>query len=165
MSGPEYDREVLNARPITVQQARNLHLAAQGLLKSPRARATRARVLAAIARMRLLQIDTIHVVARSPYLVLFSRLGAYEPRWLDELLARGSIFECWAHEACFAAIDDYSLHARQGEGRVTHWAQKSAQRMHRDHRQAMDRLLAHIRQHGAVKASDFERKQKGGPGW
>ena len=28
--------------------------------------------------MRVLQIDTIHVVARSPYLVLFSRLGALQ---------------------------------------------------------------------------------------
>jgi uncharacterized protein YcaQ len=165
MSGPEYGRKVLNAGPITVQQARNLHLAAQDLLKAPRARATKARVLAAIRRMRLLQIDTIHVVARSPYLVLFSRLGAYEPRWLDELLAKGAIFECWAHEACFAPIDDYALHAMQGDARVNHWAHKSAQRMQRDHRQAMDRLLVHIREQGAVKASDFERKQKGGAGW
>jgi uncharacterized protein YcaQ len=166
MSGPEYGREVLNARQIlSVQQARNLHLAAQGLLTPARARTTRARVLAAIARMRLLQIDTIHVVARSPYLVLFSRLGHYEPRWLDELLAKGLIFECWAHEACFAPIDDYVLHATQGEARATHWAHKSAQRMQRDHREAMDRILAHICEHGAVKASNFERKQPGGAGW
>src|SRR3954470_22495373 len=98
-------------KPISLQQARNLHLAAQGLLVPPRARATRARVLAAIQRMRLLQIDTIHVVARSPYLVLFSRLGGYQPKWLDELLASGALFECWAHEACFAPMSDYALHA------------------------------------------------------
>ncbi len=165
MSGPEYGRQVLNAGPISVQQARNLHLAAQGLLIAPRARATKPRILAAIARMRLLQIDTIHVVARSPYLVLFSRLGSYEPRWLDALLTKGSIFECWAHEACFAPIGDYVLHGARGDARANHWAHKSAQRMHRDHRQAMDRLLVHIRDNGAVKASDFERKQKGGAGW
>src|SRR5476651_266354 len=109
MSGPEYDREVLNAGPITVQQARNLHLAAQGLLNAPRARATKARLLAAITRMRLLQIDTIHVVARSPYLVLFSRLGMYPAQWLEEALAGGELFEYWAHEACFIPIQDYSL--------------------------------------------------------
>ena len=39
--------------------------------------------------MALLQIDTISVVARSPYLVLFSRLGHYDPRWLEQLLAAG----------------------------------------------------------------------------
>ena len=166
MSGLEYGREVLNARQIlSVQQARNLHLAAQGLLTPARARASRARVLAAIARMRLLQIDTIHIVARSPYLVLFSRLGDYEPRWLDELLAKGLIFECWAHEACFASIDDYVLHAAQRDARANHWAHRSAQRMQRDHREAMDHLLAHIREHGAVKASDFERKQQTATGW
>lgn len=38
--------------------------------------------------MSLLQIDTINVVARSPYLVLFSRLGHYPQRWLDEALPR-----------------------------------------------------------------------------
>ena len=152
---------------ISLQQARNLHLAVQGLLMPPRARATRARALAAIARMRLLQIDTIHVVARSPYLVLFSRLGAYERRWLDDLLARGRIFECWAHEACFVPMDDYALHRGQFAARSGHWAHKSAARMHREHRAGMDKLLAHIRSNGAVKSSDFERPawNTGSAGW
>jgi uncharacterized protein YcaQ len=152
---------------ISLSQARNLHLAVQGLLTPPRARATRARVLATIERMRLLQIDTIHVVARSPYLVLFSRLGDYERRWLDELLARGRIFECWAHEACFAPMSDYALHRGQFAARSGHWAHKHAARMHRDHRAGMDKLLAHVREHGAVKSSDFARPEqtKGSAGW
>jgi uncharacterized protein YcaQ len=152
---------------ISLQQARNLHLAVQGLLTPPRARATRMRVLAAIERMRLLQIDTIHVVARSPYLVLFSRLGDYERSWLDDLLARGSIFECWAHEACFAPMSDYPLHRGQFGARSGHWAHKRAAQMHREHRAGMDRLLAHIRENGAVKSADFVRpeKNRGSGGW
>jgi uncharacterized protein YcaQ len=152
---------------ISLQQARNLHLAVQGLLTPPRARATRARVLAAIQRMRLLQIDTIHVVSRSPYLVLFSRLGSYERRWLDDLLARGAIFECWAHEACFAPMPDYALHRGQFAARSTHWAHRRAAQMHREHRAGMDKLLAHVRENGAVKSSDFQRPetQKGAAGW
>ncbi|HZP65043.1 MAG TPA: crosslink repair DNA glycosylase YcaQ family protein [Rudaea sp.] len=167
MARPETAAEVRTQKPLSLQQARNLHLAAQGLLSPPRARATRARVLAAIERMRLLQIDTIHVVARSPYLVLFSRLGEYEPRWLDELLARGRIFECWAHEACFAPIDDYALHTARRIDRAGHWAHKRADRMHREHRAGMDRLLAHIREHGSVKSAHFERADTaaGGGGW
>ena len=74
---------------LSLQQARNLHLAAQGLLRAPSKRARYADLLAAVRRMSLLQIDTIHVVARSPYLVLFSRLGSYPPRWLEEALAQG----------------------------------------------------------------------------
>jgi uncharacterized protein YcaQ len=55
---------------ITVQMARNIMLAAQGLDPPPDRPALKADVLAAIRRMSLLQIDTIQVVARSPYLVL-----------------------------------------------------------------------------------------------
>jgi uncharacterized protein YcaQ len=151
---------------LSLQQARNLHLAAQGLLHAPRARATRKRLLAAIERMQLLQIDTIHVVARSPYLVLFSRLGTYPQAWLGEALAKGSIFECWAHEACFAPLAAYALLQHGSNPREHHWAHKHAQRTHRDQRAGMDKLLAHVREHGPIKASDFERPVKDkGNGW
>lgn len=150
---------------ISTQQARNLHLAVQGLLRPARARATRTRLLDTITRMRLLQIDTIHVVARSPYLVLFARLGNYDPRWLEELLARGRIFECWAHEACFAAMSDYPLHRARQVADSGHWAHKHAVRMQRDQRAAMDALLAHIASAGPVKSADFERKQAAPGGW
>lgn len=94
---------------LSLRAARHLHLAAQGLLKKPVRRARPADILAAITRMSLLQIDTINIVARSPYLVLFSRLGNYPGRWLDEALARGELMEYWAHEACFrrAAISRF----------------------------------------------------------
>jgi uncharacterized protein YcaQ len=59
--------------------------------------------------MSLLQIDTINVVARSPYLVLFSRLGSYPQRWLDEALRAGELMEYWAHEACFLPRSDFAL--------------------------------------------------------
>ena len=150
---------------LTLQQARAMHLSAQGMLKRPRRRAKRADLLAAIERMRLLQIDTINVVARSPYLVLFSRVGSYPPIWLEELLASGAIFECWAHEACFAPMRDYALHRSPAAVRVNHWAQKHADRMHGDQRESMDRLLAHIRDNGPVKASDFESTKKAPGGW
>ena len=51
---------------ISLADARNLHLAAQGLLKKSRRRALPQDILAAISRMSLLQIDTINIVARSP---------------------------------------------------------------------------------------------------
>ena len=72
------------ALALTLAQARNLHLAAQGLLQAPARVAKRADVAACIQRMALLQIDTIHVVARSPYLVLHSRLGDYPREWLED---------------------------------------------------------------------------------
>lgn len=152
------------ALALSTAQARALHLAAQGLLAPPRRRAAKDDVRLALRRMALLQIDTIHVVARSPYLVLFSRLGPYEPRWLDELLASGDVFECWAHEACFAPIEDWALHRRVAETR-SHWALNRARRLLREHGEPMRAVLAHVRDNGPVKAADFEREEGAGSGW
>lgn len=150
---------------LTAQQARLLHLHAQGLLTRPRRRARKTDVLAAIERMRLLQIDTIHVVARSPYLVLFSRLGHYAPQWLDELLAETALFECWSHEACFAPVVDFAWHQGARSMRGHHWSMKHALRTRNEHGAAIERLLGHIRQHGPVKAADFVRQDGGGSPW
>src|ERR687885_1847401 len=94
------------------ETARELLLAAQGLGSLPERPATKADVLGAVRRMGVLQIDSISVVARSPYLVLWSRLGPYEPRWLDELLGEGALFEYWAHAASLIPIEDYGLYRR-----------------------------------------------------
>ena len=66
-----------SAEPITLSlpAARALLLAAQGLSRRRRP-AAKADVRAAVQRMGALQIDTISVVARSPYLVLWSRASA-----------------------------------------------------------------------------------------
>lgn len=146
-------------------QAQRLHLAAQGLLNKPRARAKADDVVHAIARMRLLQIDSINVVARSPYLVLHSRLGDYDPAWLDDALENGRIAETWAHEACFVPSSDLALHQAWRMQRAMHWAYKHADRMHREHREGMDALLARIRDQGAARASDFESETRGSSGW
>jgi uncharacterized protein YcaQ len=149
---------------LTAKQARCLHLSAQGLLVPARTRARKQDVLAAIARMQLLQIDTINVVARSPYFVLFSRIGTFQNAWLDELLAEGELFESWAHEACFVPMASYPLHRRHLLDRE-HWAMRHAWRMHATQRSNMDSLLAHVRENGAVKAADFESKGGGSGGW
>lgn len=154
-----------NSFHLSLQQARNLQLAAQGLLKAPSKKATRADVRNAIQRMQLLQIDTIHVVARSPYLVLFSRLGDYQNIWLEQLLENQCLFEAWAHEACFIPIEDYALHRSYSHAR-RHWGIHGARRIWEQHRPHMQALLEHVRHNGAVKSSDFERKDgKKGGGW
>lgn len=152
------------SRTLSLAQARRLHLAAQGLLRPPARRARPADVVAAIERMRLLQIDSIHVVARSPYLVLHSRLGDYEAGWLDQALAQGRVAECWAHEACFVPAADLPLH-RAWRERGAHWAHRHAERMHREHRAQMDQLLERIRDSGPVRAADFPREDRGASGW
>ncbi|WUR11478.1 crosslink repair DNA glycosylase YcaQ family protein [[Empedobacter] haloabium] len=144
--------------------ARALHLHAQGLLSARRRRAGKADVLAAIRRMGVLQIDTIHVVARSPYLVLWSRLGDYPQAWLDELLAEGALFEYWAHEACFVPIEDYRLlRHRMLDPAAMGW--KYSVDWMREHCREVQQVLAHVRAHGPVRAADFERTDGKAGGW
>lgn len=150
---------------LSVPQARALHLAAQGLLASPVKAATRATLRATIRRMALLQIDTIHVVARSPYLVLFSRLGPYPRAWLEDALSSGQLFETWAHEACFAPAEDLLLHRAYNRGARRHWGLVHAQKSHAQQRPHLDKLLTHIRETGPVKSSDFERTEGQGGAW
>ena len=153
---------------LTGTQARHLHLAAQGLLEPPDRAATRLSLRRCIERMQLLQIDTIHVVARSPYLVLFSRLGAYPTSWLDEALASAHLFETWAHEACFAPMQDLALHRSYNQHTRHHWGLKRGKESHAKQRAHLDKLLGHIETNGPVKSSDFERPEheKGqGGGW
>lgn len=150
---------------LTPAQARILHLAAQGLLHKPRAKASPQAVAQTIGRMQLLQIDTIHVVARSPYLVLFSRLGDYPMEWLDDLLAAGHLAECWAHEACFVPAADYPLHRAARPLREGHWAVKRAQKMVTEYPREMAQLLEHVRERGPVRSADFNRRRSGESGW
>ncbi|MGJ7918287.1 winged helix-turn-helix domain-containing protein [Massilia sp. LXY-6] len=149
---------------LSIGAARALHLAAQGMLLARRTRATKDDVLAAIRRMGVLQIDTISVVARSPYLVLWSRLGDYEPAWLDALLAEGRLFEYWAHEACVIPIDDYGLYRhRMLDTAPLGW--KSGASWMRGNAEQVARVLEHIRVKGPARAADFERKEGKGGGW
>jgi uncharacterized protein len=143
-----------------------MHLAAQGLLQSQRRRARRDDILVTIQRMRLLQIDSIHVVARSPYLVLHSRLGDYPQSWLEEALEAGRIAECWAHEACFVTAADIGLHrAWRAQYEGNHWADKHAARARNANLKEMRALLERVRASGPVRAADFERTDRGVSGW
>ncbi len=144
--------------------ARALMLAAQGLDRRPKKRATKRDVLGAIRRMHVLQIDTINVVARSPYLVLWSRLGDYELRWLDELLMEGKLFEYWSHEACFLPTEDYRLYRhRMLDAESMGW--KYSTTFANSHSLEIAALLDLIRVRGPVRASDFERTDGKAGGW
>lgn len=149
---------------LTLSAARHLHLSAQGLLKKPRRRAKPADILPAIQRMSLLQIDTINIVARSPYLVLFSRLGAYSPEWLDNALSNGELMEYWAHEACFLPRSDFALvrHRMRAPDKMG-W--KYRKEWMEQHAQEIKALTEHIQQNGPVRSADFEHPRKGASGW
>src|SRR5215210_3814263 len=140
--------------------ARALLLAAQGLSSPPERPAAKGDVLECVRRMGVLQIDSIAVVARSPYLVLWSRLSPYEPRWLDELLAEGALFEYWSHAASLIPIEDFGLYRRfMLEGREKTRAWMTA------HPEEISRVLTHVREGGPVRSAEFARTDGRAGGW
>ena len=148
---------------ISLSTARNLVLQAQGLAHEPFSPANKSDALAAIQRLGALQIDTINIVARSPYLSLMSRLGEYEPGWLDELLAEGKLFEYWAHAASFLPIEQYPYHRRLILEKMR-WHRYQA--WYLEHKTDSDAILQHVQLNGAVRSADFERKDgKKGTWW
>ncbi|MFX2608835.1 winged helix-turn-helix domain-containing protein [Enterobacter mori] len=149
---------------LSLSAARHLHLAAQGLLKKPRRRAQPSDILSTVQRMSLLQIDTINIVARSPYLVLFSRLGNYQTQWLDNALSQGELMEYWAHEACFLPRSDFALirHRMLSPDKMG-W--KYRQEWMQEHAAEIEQLIAHIQENGPVRSADFEHPRKGASGW
>ncbi len=98
-------------RTVDVATARRLAIAKQRL-DAPATRSSPARVLDVARSIRCVQLDPISVVARSPLLVLRSRLAGFEPKHLDALLWRDrSLFEYWAHAASIVLTEDYPIHA------------------------------------------------------
>jgi len=152
----------LNIPVITKQQARLVHLAAQGLLTPPDEPAKKEDVLGAIKRMGLLQIDTIHVVARSPYFVLFSRLGEYNARWLDELLVEKALFEQWAHAACYIPMEDFPLSRRMvlEELRLSNFADWGERNL-----DVINQVIESVSLNGAMRSADFLSKKESGGWW
>src|SRR5215213_7790927 len=141
------------------EKARSMLLAAQGLNSAPK-RATKGDVRRTIRRMGVLQIDSISVVARSPYLVLWSRIGGYDPVWLDELLAEGAIFEYWSHAACFIPIEDYGLYRRLMLGKTD-----KTRAWMKAHPDALEQVMGRIRQDGPVRSAEFARTDGKAGGW
>lgn len=96
--------KLLTLSPTT---ARRLAISRQGLAgEGPPADAEG--IMQILDNIRCLQLDPIRAVERTQLLVLWSRLGNYEPALLDELLwQRRQLFEYWAHAASIVLLADY----------------------------------------------------------
>ncbi len=92
-------------------QARRMALAAQGFTRARPAAVAPRHVHRVMDRLGVLQIDSVNVFARSHYMPLFSRLGAYDPALLDRMFHTRTThyIEYLAHEATFVPVDDWPL--------------------------------------------------------
>ncbi|BDZ44678.1 winged helix-turn-helix domain-containing protein [Naasia aerilata] len=151
---------------LSAAQARRVALAAQGIGR-PKPDAVGTRQLnSLVARLGLLQIDSVNVFERSHYLPVFARLGAYDRALLDRLLfaSRGPYIEYLAHVACFIPVEAWSLFRwRMDAYREKHatkpWVQANGA--------MLDWLRAELAEKGPLAASEIEHDAnvRRGPWW
>jgi uncharacterized protein YcaQ len=122
-----------------------------------------------INQIGCVQIDTLHMVRRSQYLVPWSRIGIYTPELFDNLIfgPERRLFEGWEHAATIIPLAEYCFQMpRQRNLRehptnwYTHWLNDLVQK------DFVPQVLERIRREGALKVSNFESDgRKGGTWW
>ena len=140
---------------LTISEARRLALAAQGLAvasaTSPPGMNDIERV---IRRQGLLQLDFVNVLVPAHYLVVYSRLGAYDRQILDRLVYDQGLFtEQWAHEASIVPTEAWPLlRFRRDEFRPY---PTSPIMLFRNKKKYLSEVIEIIHEKGAITASDL----------
>ncbi|WP_052065496.1 winged helix-turn-helix domain-containing protein [Thalassospira australica] len=155
---------------ISVKQARNLALVGQGFDRDDSRPVTKRQIMKAIRKTNMLQVDSVNVLTRAHYMPIFSRLGVYDPKLLDDIVWGTSrdrkLVEYWGHEASMIPIEDYALYrwrmedARSGKGM---WGRIA--RMQREQPELIDGILERIEKEGALAASDLEQEGPSSAKW
>jgi len=105
------------------------------------------------------QIDPIRAVERTQWLVLWSRLGHFEPADLDALLwDKRQLFEYWAHCASIVMTADYPiyrLHMRDWLVGDKPWMKRFRKWLD-DNQDLQHHILGELGQNGALTSRDFK---------
>ncbi|WP_244643820.1 winged helix-turn-helix domain-containing protein [Alsobacter metallidurans] len=154
---------------LTATQARRIALAAQGFARPRPDEATRTHFDAMTARLGLLQIDSVNVLARAHHMPAYSRLGPYDVGMLDQAAYGGrrrKLFEYWGHEASLIRCEHQPLlrwrmaRAERGEGTYTGIA-----RYGREHPDAVKAVLREVEKRGRLAARDLGEERGAGTWW
>jgi uncharacterized protein YcaQ len=151
-------------RKVRIEHARRLAVASQRLSGPRPKRVTTDDIHGLVRAIGCLQLDPTAVVARNHLLVVFSRLGPFDPTLIDVLLwQERRLYEYWAHQASIVPTEDRALHAALppswADPRTTEsWMTRRG----RFTTSILDRLTAN----GSVRAADFEEHtEKYESGW
>jgi uncharacterized protein YcaQ len=147
-------------REVSVTSARRMAISRQHLAY-PSGAATREGMLEVLETLRCLQLDPISTVARSHLLVLWSRLGNYDPRILEQLLWKErALFEYWAHCASIVLSQDLPIHqARMRRKKeATRAYEREIETWLAENRAVYDHVLERLAREGPLPSSAFEDK-------
>jgi uncharacterized protein YcaQ len=136
-------------RKVTKEEARRIAIRAQLLDGSATG------VLETVRHLGFLQIDTVAPVAPPQYLVLFSRLGPYDPAELDRLLWKEKKLFEW--NAFIRPIEDLPLiQARMRRRRNKYTWERRANEFLRANPRARRYLLRELEQRGPLLSRELE---------
>jgi uncharacterized protein YcaQ len=154
---------------LSVAQARRIALAAQGFRVRRPARSTIAALDRVVARVGVIQVDSVNVFARAHLMPLYSRLGAYDPALLTRAVEGRPrrLVEYWAHVQALMPVELWPVMVhrmadyRQRNGK---WGSEGVTE------QLRASLLAEIAERGASTARELDdglprRKDHWGWNW
>ena len=144
-------------RTVSLTALRRLAIAAQGYASRSRTGSSRE-VEETIRRLSCVQLDSISAVERSHRIALSSRVGAYRRGTVPRLLARGRVFEYWAHEACLLPVEEWPLFVAQMQEGGRRWYGDVGE----THPHLAEEILEEIRVRGPLGSRHFEGTSEGG---
>ena len=141
---------------------RTLALHAQGLTRPNQADSSPdlAQLNQTVEQLNYIQIDTLNLIQRAQYIVLWSRLGSYTPAEFDRLIYspdEKKLFEGVQGVAAIIPLKDYRYQLPEFDKRrqdLSRWYGNWLEGQ--GNRELAVMVLERIRQEGALKASDFE---------
>lgn len=139
---------------LSAAEARRAALAAQGLDRRRPGNTTDARHFGRVMQsIRLLQLDFVNVLVPAHYLVMWSRLGAYDPERFERYLYDGGrCTEQWAHEASVVPVDTWPLLAHRRAGWLP--SKRNPLLSMRGGERYLQQVLDQVRREGALTAND-----------
>jgi len=153
---------------LSIADARRIALAAQGFdTARPKTKATQRHVDALIARLGVIQIDSVNVLVRSQELPLFARLGNHDRNAIPKATEAQKLFEYWGHEAAHLPVDLHPLFRWKMDaartGKVTHWGLTS---FYEENKAFVKRTLKHVATNGPTTSRELStRTEKKGTWW
>ena len=155
----------------SLQAARVMALHAQkltGPIQQGGSKVSEEQIFQTVKDLGSIQIDTLHVVERSQYLVLWSRLGNYDKDDFDNLLYnpdKRQLFEGWQHAACFIPLEDYRFQMPRMQSVHQKHIEQSDWLAEPENQALIHSVYERIKDEGALRASDFEYDGPKRNGW
>jgi uncharacterized protein YcaQ len=140
---------------LSLPEARRIALAAQGFDRArPASKPNVRHFRRAIDTLGLLQLDYVNVLMPAQFLVLWSRLGAYDRKRFEQFVySKHEYTEQWAHEASIVPASSWPLLEYRRKAYEMH--KNNPLRKLRSRKAYLDAVLKQVQKDGALTANDL----------